>query len=230
MRKAPAKPDSMEQVRELLLGTQMKDVENRFQRLEERFQQNLSDLRDSVKNRIESLESFMKSESTSFLHRLREEQEERSAALKNEQRERLDAFKMEKTERQEALKNEQRERSEGLAQVTRDLATLEQEQERKLKALSGTLDAAERELRQLLLSENARLSDKVEQKYKDALNILAKTAAQIRHDMATRSQISSLLTEMAVKLSGQWTDTASASVDAEMIEEENSEEYSESSE
>ncbi len=230
MRKAAIKPDSMEQVRELLLGTQMKDVENRFQRLEERFQRDLSDLRDSVKNRIESLEGFMKSESASFLHRLREEQEERGAALKNEQRERLDALKAEKNERQEALKNEQRERSEGLAQMMRDLATLEQEQERKLKALSGTLDTAERELRQLLLAESARLADKVEQKYKDALNVLANTAAQIRHDMATRSQVSSLLTEMAVKLSGQWTDTAPAAIVTETVEEDTSEEYPESSE
>jgi len=220
MRKATTKPDSMDQVRELLLGTQMKDVENRFQRLEERFQHDLSDLRDSVKNRIESLESFMKSESASFLHRLREEQEERSAALKNEQRERLDTLKAEKSERQEALKNEQRERSEGLAQMMRDLAAMEQEQERKLKALSGTLDTTEREMRQLLLSENARLADKVEQKYKDALSVLANTAAQIRHDMATRTQVSSLLTEMAVKLSGQWTDTPPAAIDPETAEED----------
>jgi hypothetical protein len=230
MRKTSAKPDSMDQVRELLLGTQMKDVENRFQRLEEHFQRDLSDLRDSVKNRIESLESFMKSESASFLHRLREEQEERAAALKNEQRERFDALKTEKNERQEALKNEQRERNEGLAQMMRDLTAMEQEQERKLKALSGTLDTAERELRQLLLSENARLSDKVEQKYKDALNVLTNTAAQIRHDMATRSQVSSLLTETAMKLSGQWTDTAPAVIVPEMVEEDTSEEYSESSE
>jgi len=230
MRKVSVKPDSMDQIRELLLGTQIKDVENRFQRLEERFQRELSDLRDSVKNRIESLESFMKSESASFLHRLHEEQEERGVALKNEQRERLDALKAEKNERQEALKNEQRERSEGLAQVMRDLTALEQEQERKLKTLSGTLDAAERELRQLLLSESARLSDKVEQKYNDALNVLANTAAQIRHDMATRSQVSSLLTEMAMKLSGQWAETASAVIVPETVEEDASEEYSESSE
>jgi len=230
MRKVSAPSNSMEQVRELLLGTQMKDVENRFQRLEERFQHDLFDLRDSVKNRIESLESFMKSESASFLHRLREEQEERCAALKNEQRDRLDALKTEKNERLEALKNEQRERGEGLAQAMRDLNALEQEQERKLKALSGTLDATERELRQLLQAESARLSDKVEQKYKDALNVLGNTAAQIRHDMATRSQVSGLWTEMAVKLSGQWVDTSPASFIPKSAEEDKAEEFAESSE
>ncbi len=225
---AVSKPDSMERVRELLLGTQMRDTENRFLRLEERFQHDIADLRESIKNRIESLESFMKSESASFLHRLREEQEERSAALKSEERERMDALKTEKNERQEALRNEQRERGEALSQVMRDLTSLEQEQERKLKALSGTLDAAERELRQLLQSESTRLSDKVEQKYKDALNVLTNTAAQMRHDMATRSQVSGLLTEMAVKLSGQWADTAPAVVASETGAEDSSRQYAES--
>lgn len=205
MSKNSVKSDSMEQVRELLLGTQMKDMENRLQRLDARFQRTITDLGDSLRNRMESLESFMKSESASFLHRMQEEQAERSAALKSEQRERLETLRAEKNERLEAFKNEQRERNEALSQVARDLGALTEDMERKLKALSGTLDTAERELRQLLLSENARLSDKIEQKYKDALAVLSNTAAQVRHDMASRSQVSSLLTEMALKLSGQWS-------------------------
>lgn len=204
MAKSPPKADSMDQVRDLLLGTQLKDMETRFQRQEEHFLREISDLQNSFKNRLESLENFMKSETTSLLHRLQEEQSERGAALKNEQRERLESIKAEQRERAESLRNEQRERNESLAQITKDLANLEEASERKLAALSGTLDAAERELRQLLLSENSRLSEKVEEKYKDALNALSKTAAQIRHDMASRSAVSNLLTEMAVKLSGQW--------------------------
>lgn len=230
MAKSTPKTDSMEQVRELLLGTQMKDMENRFQRLEERFQRDITDLRDALKNRIESLESFMKSESASFLHRLHEEQAERGAALKNEQRERLESLKTEKNERLEALKNEQRERNEGLGQMARDLSALEEEMERRLKALSGTLDATERELRQLLQTENARLSDKIEQKYKDALGVLSNTAAQIRYDMASRSQVSSLLTEMAVKLSGQWTVGGGADSAPEDVFEDAGQESPESSE
>lgn len=175
--------DSMEQVRELLLGSQLKDMESQFQRQQEHFLRELSDLRESMKNRLESLENFMKSESASLLRRLQEEQAERGAALKNEQR----------------------ERTESLAQLTKDLTSQEENFERKLAALSGALDAAEHELRQLLQAESARLSDKVEEKYKDALDVLAKTADQIRHDMVYRSSLAGLFTEMAVKLTGQWT-------------------------
>ena len=83
-----------------------------------------------------------------------------------------------------------------------------------LAALSGLLASLERtsaevaptlgELRQLLLAESGTLSAKIEEKYQNALDVLAGTAAQIRHDMVYRSSLSGMLTEVAVKLSGQW--------------------------
>lgn len=146
---------SMEQVRELLMGTHLKDMENRIKRQEERLLKEIADTHDSIKSRVESLENFMKSETASLLHRLQEEQAERSAALRDEQRERSDD-----------VKNEQRERKEALAQLTAefaaDLTAREEALERKLTALSGTLDSVERELRQLLLTENAKLSSEME--------------------------------------------------------------------
>ncbi|MCC8194370.1 MAG: hypothetical protein LIP28_06970 [Deltaproteobacteria bacterium] len=192
----------MEQVRELLMGTQLKDLENRILRQEERFNQEIADLRDIVKNRVESLENFMKSESASLLHRLKEEKSERAAALKNEQRERTDAIKAEQKERVDALKLDKRERDEALSQLTKDLLKKEEAFDRKLAALSSTLDTAEQELRQLLLSESARLSATTEEKYKDALAALSRTAAQLRNDLVSRSALSALFTENAVKLAG----------------------------
>ena len=63
----------MEQVRELLFGAQLKDMETRFQRREERFMREVADARDSMKKRLDSLEGFMKSETSSLLSRLKEE-------------------------------------------------------------------------------------------------------------------------------------------------------------
>ena len=199
MAKTPAPSNSMDQVRDLLMGTQLKDMENKFQRQEDRLLREISDLRDSFKSRIESLENFMKSETSTLMHRLREEQTERAAAIKDEQRERLEALKNEQRERQEAM------RADSFTQLAKDLSALEEAIDRKLTALSGTLDTAERELRHLMLSENARLSNNTDEKYKEALDALSTTASQIRHDMASRSQVSGLFTEMAVKLSGYWS-------------------------
>ncbi|MDL2207271.1 hypothetical protein LJB82_00940 [Desulfovibrio sp. OttesenSCG-928-M16] len=190
----PLESAPMEQVRELLFGAQLKDMETRFKRQEERFLREIADARDSLKSRLDSLENFMKSETGALLNRLKDEQNERGEALKAEQRERA-----------EQIKNEQRERVEALTQLSKDLAATTEGLERKIAKVSGTLDAAERELRQLLLSESSALSGKIEEKYQDALNVLANTAAQIRHDMVYRSSLASMFTETAVKLSGQWT-------------------------
>ncbi|MDR1275690.1 MAG: hypothetical protein LBL72_04830 [Candidatus Accumulibacter sp.] len=210
----PGETNSIEQVRDLLLGTQLKDMEQRFVRQEERFLRELSDLRESMKTRFESLENFMKSEVSTLIHRLQEEKTERAAAMKdaqrenadalqNEKRERDEAFRNEKREREEAVTREGREREEALTRISKDLTACEEAFERRMTALSGTLDTVERDLRQLLMTENSRLSDKVDEKYKDAINALSVISTQIRSDMTTRSVLSGLLSEVAIKLA-QW--------------------------
>ena len=201
----PAEATSMDQVRDILFGAQLKDLEIRFQRQEERFTREINDARDALKKRLDSLENFMKSENASLLNRIREEGAERDGEIKGEQRERAEALKSEQRERAEALKNEQRERADAFAQVTKDLASAVESFERKLAKLSGVLDNTERELRQLLITESGSLTDKVEEKYQDALDVIAGTAAQIRHDMVYRSSLSGLFNDVAVKLSNQWS-------------------------
>jgi DNA-directed RNA polymerase subunit F len=185
---------SMEQVRDILFGAQLKDLETRFQRQEERFTREINDARDALKKRLDSLENFMKSENASLLNRIKEEGAERGGEIKNEQRERA-----------EALKQEQRERKDAFAQVTKDLASAVEGFERKLAKLSSVLDSAERELRHLLSTESGSLADKVEEKYQDALDVIADTAVQIRHDMVYRSSLSGLFHDVAVKLSSPWS-------------------------
>jgi DNA repair exonuclease SbcCD ATPase subunit len=201
----PAEATSMDQVRDILFGAQLKDLETRFQRQEERFTREINDARDALKKRLDSLENFMKSENASLLNRIKEEGAERGSEIKQEQRERTEALKNEQRERSEGLKNEQRERADAFAQMSKDLASAAENFERKLTRLSDSLDNVERELRQLLIAESGSLSDKVEEKYQDALGVIAATAAQIRHDMVYRTSLSGLLHDVAVKLSSQWS-------------------------
>ncbi|MDR2076050.1 MAG: hypothetical protein LBP61_03835, partial [Desulfovibrio sp.] len=153
------------------------------QRLEERVLREISDVQEALKTRLDSLENFMKSETGSLLHRLQEEQAERDGLIRDEQR----------------------ERAESLAKLTKELTAAADAFERRTARLSGALDTTERELRNLLMAESNALSAKVEERYQDALNVLANTAAQIRHDMVYRSALSGMFTDLAVKLSGQWT-------------------------
>ena len=195
---------SMKQVRELLIGTQFKDIESRLLRQEERFLREITEMREHVKNRIESLEHFMKSESLSLLHHLQEEQAERAAAIKNEQEERAESLRTEQQERNESLKKAKHERETAIAQLAKELAKREEALERKVIALSSTLDKTEQELRQLLLSENLRLSGEIEEKYKDALNVLNCAVAELRHDYVSRSALSGVFAETALRFSGEW--------------------------
>jgi signal transduction histidine kinase len=172
---------SMDQVRELLFGAQLKDMETRARRQEERFLREIGDVRDSLKSRLDSLENFLRSESGSLLHRLQEEQ----------------------AERESAIKTEQRERAASLAQLAKELASTAEAFERKIAKLSGALDTATHELRGLLMAESNSLSSKLEERYQDALRVLSETAVQIRHDLVYRSSLSSMFTEVAVKLSGR---------------------------
>ena len=183
----------MEQVRELLFGAQLKDMETRMQRLDDRFKQSINDAKDDLKTRLDSLENFMKSEVNSLLNRVKEEQQEREDALKTAIR-----------ERNEAIQQEAKERSEAIKQLAKDLANANDNIDHRFTKLSSSLDSVERELRQLLLSESSSLTSKIEDKYNDALNVLAKTAQQIRSDMVYRTALSGIFTEAVVQLNSPW--------------------------
>ena len=60
----PVEASSMEQVRDILFGAQLKDLETRFQRQEDRFTREINDARDALKKRLDSLENSIKNERT----------------------------------------------------------------------------------------------------------------------------------------------------------------------
>lgn len=203
---------TMQQVRELLFGAQIKEMEERFQRQEERFARELEDARAALKTRLDTFENFSRSESESLLQRLQREQEEREGALKTEQRERSEAFKAEH-ERLEALQNEQRAQADALERLAKELAAAQEGLERKIARLSSALDSTEQALRQLQLTESGSLAGKIEEKYQEALRVLADTALQIRQSTVPRSALAMFFNDMAFKVSGQLNGQAGVQVD-----------------
>jgi chromosome segregation ATPase len=198
----PPESGTMQQVRELLFGAQIKEMEGHLERQEERFTRELDDLRAALKTRLDSFENFSRSESESILQRLQREQEERDSALKTEQRERVEAFKAE-YERLEAMQNEQRAQADALERLGRELAAAQEGLERKIARLSAVLDSTEQALRQLQLAESGSLAEKIEAKYQESLRVLADTALQIRESTVPRSALAMFFNDMAFKVSGQ---------------------------
>jgi len=78
---------SLEKVRDLLFGVQMRDVDKRFVRVEEKLAKELADLKDDVKKRLSTLEGYVKKEVESLEDRLKAEQETRAEQLKEVARE-----------------------------------------------------------------------------------------------------------------------------------------------
>ena len=72
---------SLEKVRELLFGDQMRDSDRRLNRLEERLLKGHAELQDDMRRRFESLERFVKKEVESLAERLKAEQSSREEAM-----------------------------------------------------------------------------------------------------------------------------------------------------
>jgi single-stranded DNA-specific DHH superfamily exonuclease len=72
---------NVDRIRNILFGSQMRDYDGRFQRLEERLVRDAAEVRGDLQKRLEALEAFMKGEVESLTNRLRAENAERSQAL-----------------------------------------------------------------------------------------------------------------------------------------------------
>ena len=78
---------SLEKVRDILFGVQMRDYDKRFLRLEERLAKDITDLKDDIKKRLAALEGYLKKEVESLEERIKTEQESRAEQMKEVSRE-----------------------------------------------------------------------------------------------------------------------------------------------
>lgn len=83
----------VDRIRDILFGSQMRDYDGRFQRLEEHLIREVADVRADVQKRLEVLEHFMKGEVESIRNRANAEQSERSSAVEKLGRDLIEAAK-----------------------------------------------------------------------------------------------------------------------------------------
>ncbi len=83
----------VDRIRDILFGSQMRDYDGRFQRLEEHLVREAADVRADVQKRLEILENFMKGEVESIRNRANAEQSERSSAIEKLGRDLIEAAK-----------------------------------------------------------------------------------------------------------------------------------------
>src|ERR1700734_3535805 len=69
---------NIDKIRDILFGSNMRDYEQRFARLEEALKKESSDLRETTRRHLEALESFVHKELAALEVRLNAERDERS--------------------------------------------------------------------------------------------------------------------------------------------------------
>ncbi len=72
---------NVDRIRDILFGPQMRDYDGRFQKLEERLNQEANNIRSDVQKRLDAIEAFARGETESLHHRLTSENNERAQSL-----------------------------------------------------------------------------------------------------------------------------------------------------
>jgi len=85
---------NVDKIRDILFGSQMRDYEKRFSRLEENINKSLDTLRDDVTKRLDTLSGFVQQEVESLSQRIKTEKSERGEVAKDLARELKEAAKV----------------------------------------------------------------------------------------------------------------------------------------
>lgn len=152
------RPGNVDKIRDILFGTQMRDYDKKFARLEERLLKETADLREDMKRRIVSIEAFMKGEIQAL-----------SDAQKAERSDREDAVKElagELKESTKALEKRNSQSDEQNSKAQRDTRQLVLEESRRLSEeigqkhadLTASLARESQELR-AMLTDRLALAD-----------------------------------------------------------------------
>src|SRR5208282_564284 len=78
---------NVDKIRDILFGSQMRDYETRFARLEETVAKETSEMRESSRRRFDQLEQYIKREFESLESRIKAERDERSDTASHHSRE-----------------------------------------------------------------------------------------------------------------------------------------------
>lgn len=149
---------NIEKIRDILFGSQMREYEKRFVRLEDRMQKEVQNLKEDVRARFESLENYMKREFELLAERQKTEKSDRITAV-NEVSEELKAASSSIDKKISQLEDQLDKRYRDLHdQILVQSKNLSEEIRQKHEAVSGVLEQEAKEL-QVDKVDRANLSE-----------------------------------------------------------------------
>lgn len=161
---------NLDKIRDILFGTQIREFEQRFSRLEERLLKENTNVRDDAKRRLDSLETYVRQEINSLTESVKKQQSARDEVIKelteahknqiNAIEQKLEQVEEETSRSARELRQQILDQSNSLSDEIRDkfaemLSVLERENQelRNDKANRSTLSALFAELAMRLRSE-----------------------------------------------------------------------------
>ncbi len=145
---AAANVGNVDKIRDILFGTQQKDYEKRFKRLEDRFSKDNMHLRDDMMQKIKTLEELINGEVDSLAQRVSTERQERTADVQNLQHE-INMMRNELTNRLAQLDE----------QFSKDLKQFRQQTHTKFKELASQIRQGNDNLTSAFKSDVAQLQE-----------------------------------------------------------------------
>jgi DNA anti-recombination protein RmuC len=143
----PNELNNLDKVRDILFGSQMRDVEKKFARLEERLLKECTSLREDTKKRLDGIENYIKQEVESLSQRIVSEQNRRDEgiqALVEENKRISNNLDKKLTQLDENVNNNQRELRE---QILNQSKTLQNDILQKYEELLAALQRESEDLR-----------------------------------------------------------------------------------
>jgi hypothetical protein len=141
---------NVDKIRDILFGSQMRDYDKKFSRFEERLLKETLDLREEIKRRFTSLETYIKNEVDALSTRQKTEKAERLEALKElarELHESAKAWEKKAGQIEDQAAKAQRDLRQQILEESKRLAT---EIAEKHSAVSRRLDTEAADLRSTL--------------------------------------------------------------------------------
>jgi hypothetical protein len=143
----PREGANVDKIRDIIFGSQMRDYEKRFSRLEQRLTADAQALRDDTKKRFETLEAFVQKEFDSLSQRLKAEKSERGEAVKELTREFRETAKTSDKRLSQIDDQLAKEAAALRGQLLEQSKQLAAEMEAKHRAVSSELDREAQALR-----------------------------------------------------------------------------------
>ncbi|HTG14195.1 MAG TPA: hypothetical protein VK747_02900 [Blastocatellia bacterium] len=139
--------ESLDKVRDILFGSQAREYEKRFARLEDRLLKEASDLREDLKRRFDTLEVYIKKEIEALGGRLKAEHDERTESAKElsvELKDTARTFEKKTGQLDEHLTTSERQLREQILDQSKNIAD---EIHQKHESITASLERATSELR-----------------------------------------------------------------------------------